>query len=424
MKKPSYLVFLIVALVTFLGLTSPAQAGGWAVITLLELPEQVAPGNPVEIRFAVRGHGVSLMGGLTPTVYARNNETGERLEGAAAAERVDGYYRVSLNFPSPGKWEWSIMAYAYEQSMPALVVGDATSQTEQPLQGSAFMVAGVLLVFGMVLGWVRRSLRWLGVTVAAALIVGGAGLVNANAPNLETPPANTEPDLAVLGKDLFVAKGCVTCHNHEKAKNFPMGLSTNYGPDLTHFRADGDYLKRWLANPAAIKPGVQMPDLELNEKEIDALIAFLNQPVDVTKKASTGLEDCPVTKPPDPAYAPPLPYPAEYPYEGMAWYGSDNLWTAIPIDGQWGQLARGEKVFWWSAGYENGIKDPSPALTISARRLDHENESVMGGRATNAYNPDFEWAMLTGVSVTEYGCWEINGQYGKSSLSFIVRVEP
>ncbi len=31
----------------------------------------------------------------------------------------------------------------------------------------------------------------------------------------------------------------------------------------------------WLAHPAEIKPGTFMPNLELTEKEIEALIAYL-----------------------------------------------------------------------------------------------------------------------------------------------------
>ena len=34
-------------------------------------------------------------------------------------------------------------------------------------------------------------------------------------------------------------------------------------------------LTKWLANPAEIKPGTFMPNLELTEKEIEALIAYL-----------------------------------------------------------------------------------------------------------------------------------------------------
>jgi cytochrome c1 len=34
-------------------------------------------------------------------------------------------------------------------------------------------------------------------------------------------------------------------------------------------------LKRWLADPPAVKPGSFMPDLALTEQEIDALIVWL-----------------------------------------------------------------------------------------------------------------------------------------------------
>ena len=38
---------------------------------------------------------------------------------------------------------------------------------------------------------------------------------------------------------------------------------------------DPENLTKWLANPAEIKPGTFMPNLELTEKEINALIAYL-----------------------------------------------------------------------------------------------------------------------------------------------------
>ncbi len=38
---------------------------------------------------------------------------------------------------------------------------------------------------------------------------------------------------------------------------------------------NAEYLTKWLANPAEIKPGTFMPNLELTEKEINALIAYL-----------------------------------------------------------------------------------------------------------------------------------------------------
>ncbi len=84
----------------------------------------------------------------------------------------------------------------------------------------------------------------------------------------------TEQQLASEGAALFQAKGCITCHRHDDAisnKDF----SANIGPDLSNYEPNPEFVRAWLRNPADIRPGTQMPDLNLSDKEIDALIAFL-----------------------------------------------------------------------------------------------------------------------------------------------------
>lgn len=78
------------------------------------------------------------------------------------------------------------------------------------------------------------------------------------------------------GRRLFVSQGCVTCHVH-RAVAFTGQLST-MGPELTDRRLPADYLAKFLANPS-IKPPTagkpQMPNLDMREKEIIPLVAFL-----------------------------------------------------------------------------------------------------------------------------------------------------
>ena len=38
---------------------------------------------------------------------------------------------------------------------------------------------------------------------------------------------------------------------------------------------NSENLTKWLANPAELKPGTFMPNLELTEREIEALIEYL-----------------------------------------------------------------------------------------------------------------------------------------------------
>lgn len=85
--------------------------------------------------------------------------------------------------------------------------------------------------------------------------------------------AATEAD-ARRGQTLFVAKGCVACHQHsavERDSNTPA-----IGPNLTYYaKGSAEFLRQWLRDPAAIRPGTQMPNLNLSEEEIAALVAFI-----------------------------------------------------------------------------------------------------------------------------------------------------
>jgi len=112
------------------------------------------------------------------------------------------------------------------------------------------------------------------------------------------------------------------------------------------------------------------------------------------------------------------------PREPNFWYGTEALWTMLPPDGKWQQLAAGEKVFWWREGYL-GSEEPQPEFSIRAKRLNEEAALVeIEPPATNAYHNDFNWAILTGVDLPSSGCWEITGLYRETSLTFVVWVGP
>ncbi len=91
-------------------------------------------------------------------------------------------------------------------------------------------------------------------------------------------------DVAVYGRALFQAKGCATCHRHaglnigrveeENPANLDLGQALG-APDLTHYQLDPDFVRRWLRDPSAVRPGTAMPNLRLSDDEIEALLAFL-----------------------------------------------------------------------------------------------------------------------------------------------------
>ncbi len=137
--------------------------------------------------------------------------------------------------------------------------------------------------------------------------------------------------------------------------------------------------------------------------------------------AEANISDCPVTQPPKKAFIPPDPWPAVPPDENRFWFGDDGLWTALPKDGSWRQLALGEKFWWWSDEFDV-TKDETPDLVVTARRLDGEGEIYQVSDATNGYHPSFNWAMLIGVELPSPGCWEFTGQYNDHELTFVLSV--
>ena len=150
------------------------------------------------------------------------------------------------------------------------------------------------------------------------------------------------------------------------------------------------------------------------------VLATMAAPV---RAAAQAPASCPVTVAPDSEFTPPAPYPSR-PYPGRFWYGTPALWTSLKANGTvWSAPRRGDKVFWWQMGY-NGRFEQQPELTVTARRLDGDAQPLLiNRRATNAHHKDFGgWTMLTGVALPTAGCWEVTGQYGGATLTFVVWV--
>jgi cytochrome c oxidase subunit 2 len=93
-----------------------------------------------------------------------------------------------------------------------------------------------------------------------------------------TPAAGTP---AAEGAQTFVQKGCGACHTIQGTAS-----AGKVGPNLTHFGSRRTVagsifnnttaeLRRWLKDPPKEKPGSIMPNLNLNDHELDVLVAYL-----------------------------------------------------------------------------------------------------------------------------------------------------
>ncbi|WP_052665428.1 cytochrome c oxidase subunit II [Nitriliruptor alkaliphilus] len=110
----------------------------------------------------------------------------------------------------------------------------------------------------------------------------------------QEPAAVPESGLEAEGAALFADLGdgrqaCIQCHQVYTGEG---RRAPSIGPDLTHLFSrqefagavrdlDEDNLRQWLADPDSIKPmqyasnNIGMPNLDLSEDELDALVAYL-----------------------------------------------------------------------------------------------------------------------------------------------------
>jgi mono/diheme cytochrome c family protein len=83
------------------------------------------------------------------------------------------------------------------------------------------------------------------------------------------------------GRELFVAKGCVTCHMNRSDREVASRHVVDVGPELTGRTWPAEWLAAKLANPAAFASGagngIAMPSLGLSDVEIASLVSFLNR---------------------------------------------------------------------------------------------------------------------------------------------------
>jgi cytochrome c oxidase subunit II len=85
------------------------------------------------------------------------------------------------------------------------------------------------------------------------------------------------------GKTMFLSLSCVNCHRIRGT-----AAEGTYAPDLTHLMSrqtlasgmipndrEGVNLRRWIADPQAVKPGCLMPSFSLNKRQLDSIVAYL-----------------------------------------------------------------------------------------------------------------------------------------------------
>ena len=215
-------ILLLVFLVTAgLGATS-RHLGGWAVVTVDDLPDYVVVGQPVRLSFVVRQHGMRPLDGLRPRVEAKAGSVDISVNALAVHDTGTVRYVATLNLSRPGEWTVTIQS--------------------------------------------------------------GFGGQAATLPPLRAVEQGAAPPRALSelerGRRLFIAKGCFTCHVNTEVTLAP---SLRIGPELTGRRYPAEQLAKLLAHPESVRltqvprsGPFTMPNLGLKEREIASLVAMIN----------------------------------------------------------------------------------------------------------------------------------------------------
>jgi cytochrome c oxidase subunit 2 len=91
----------------------------------------------------------------------------------------------------------------------------------------------------------------------------------------------TEDSSVAEGEATFQHNACISCHTVTGTV-----ATGTFGPDLTHVAsrdtiASGSVpntaanMRAWVENPAHFKPGALMPEMHLNDHDLDAVTAYL-----------------------------------------------------------------------------------------------------------------------------------------------------
>jgi cytochrome c551/c552 len=186
--------------------------GGWAVVTVKDLPEYFVAGQQYTIEFQVRQHGRTLLSGLRPQLVIAS-PGGREVSVPAVARPAEGTYAVTFTAPATGQVRFTIRS-----------------------------------------GFMNTELRLYPQPVVAA-----------GAARPAMPPRDR-------GQMLFIAKGCNTCHANSDLTDGPENQVITVGPELGGRHLAREYVIQKMKNPAS----QIMPDLGLSDADVAAIAVFLS----------------------------------------------------------------------------------------------------------------------------------------------------
>jgi hypothetical protein len=81
---------------------TPAGFGGWATISIEKVPDKVITGQPLDLVFVVKQHGVTPLSGLKPVLEVKGAGTVARVDATPGKEK--GQYKATVVLAQAGSY--------------------------------------------------------------------------------------------------------------------------------------------------------------------------------------------------------------------------------------------------------------------------------------------------------------------------------
>jgi hypothetical protein len=147
---------LTVAVLTLaaLGMSSPAGAGGWAVVSLDPLASAPVPERPFEVGFMLRQHGQTPVNDANASIVVTAAD-GTMTRFPAHPAGTTGHHVATVTLPASGTYHWSVEHFLGTQDLGTVTAGAAAntgsgggdrSPWTAPLLAVAALLAGLGIV--------------------------------------------------------------------------------------------------------------------------------------------------------------------------------------------------------------------------------------------------------------------------------------
>jgi hypothetical protein len=140
-----YLIVLSALAVALSLAAGTALGGGWATVGFAPLPDGTPAGGTWQPEITVLQHGVTPLGGLSPTVSIVESESSASRSFTAVETSETGVYEADVTFPTAGDWRIVVDSGFGESRVTYGPVAIGAAPADEP---SAFPLVLVLAVLG------------------------------------------------------------------------------------------------------------------------------------------------------------------------------------------------------------------------------------------------------------------------------------